>query len=90
MRTPMTESERRERRELRAQRNREAEARALRMIEHLAAQRAIVATGKCPLCGGALRRNWSLPGWWQCEQHGAPSFRARPEAPPCAWQTFTE
>lgn len=52
--------------------------------------RAIVATGKCSECGSGLRRNLSLKGWWQCEQLGAPAFRARPEQPPCSWQAFTE
>ena len=33
-----------------------------------AANVAIVATGKCPQCGGALKRNLSSAGWWQCEQ----------------------
>lgn len=48
-----------------------------------------VATGKCPH-GHGLRRNLSLTGWWQCEQFGAPSFRARPDEPACDWQAFTE
>jgi len=52
--------------------------------------RAIVQTGKCPDCGSGLRRNLSLAGWWQCEQYGAESFRARPQEPSCNFQTFTE
>lgn len=50
--------------------------------------RAIVSSGCCPKCGGALRRNLALTGWWQCEQYGAPPFRARPEAESCSWQGF--
>ena len=56
----------------------------------LAESRAIVATGECPLCGSALRRNLSMAGWWQCEQLGADTHRARPNDAPCSWQTFTE
>ena len=52
--------------------------------------RAIVATGECPCCGSKIARNWSLAGWWQCEQYGAETHRARPGAPACSWQTFTE
>jgi len=51
---------------------------------------AIVATGKCPRCGKGLKRNLALPGWWQCEQYGAPRFRADPEGPECSFQIFTE
>jgi hypothetical protein len=50
----------------------------------------IVATGKCPKCGSALKRNFSLTGWWQCEQNGAEMFRKRPDEPSCSWQGFTE
>ena len=52
--------------------------------------RRIVATGQCPLCGHALRRNLSLTGWWQCEQYGADTHRAIPDLPACSFQTFTE
>jgi len=52
--------------------------------------RAIVATGKCPLCASPLRRNTSLTGWWQCSQYGAPGFRAIASKAPCEWQGFTE
>ncbi len=50
----------------------------------------VVASGKCPLCGGGLRRNLSLTGWWQCEQLGAEGFRKDPAKPSCSWQGFTE
>lgn len=49
----------------------------------------IVATNKCPNCGSALRRNWSMTGWWQCEQFGSEQFRARPQESACSWQAFT-
>jgi len=52
--------------------------------------RAIVATGKCPLCGAGIRRNLSMAGWWQCDQFGAEMFRRDPQKPPCNWQIFTE
>jgi ribosomal protein L37AE/L43A len=52
--------------------------------------KAIVATGKCPTCGEALRRNSSMAGWWQCEQLGSTAFRKNPDLPPCGWQGFTE
>jgi hypothetical protein len=52
--------------------------------------RATVATGVCPDCGAALRRNLSLTGWWQCSQLGAVGFRADATKPACDWQAFTE
>ena len=55
-----------------------------------AAARATVATGQCPTCGSRLRRNSSMTGWFQCEQYGAVTRRARPNDPPCNWQTCTE
>ena len=55
-----------------------------------AAFRVHVARGKCPTCGGALRRNLSLAGWWQCEQLGAATFRKDPARPSCDFQGFTE
>jgi len=51
---------------------------------------AIVASGHCPQCGSGLRHNLSIAGWWQCEQYGADSHRARPDEPQCSWQGFTE
>lgn len=49
----------------------------------------IVATGHCPFCGSGIRRNSSISGWWQCEQFGAPAFRARADEEDCHWQGFT-
>ena len=61
-----------------------------RVAEAKAYVRGIVKRGVCPQCGAALKRNTSMTGWWQCEQYGAPSFRADPSAPACDFQTFTE
>jgi ribosomal protein L37AE/L43A len=61
-----------------------------RMAELKAIAQAIVATGACPTCGAALRRNLSLAGWWQCSQLGAEGFRADASKPSCSFQTFTE
>ena len=52
--------------------------------------REIVATGVCPVCGAALKRNLALTGWVQCEQYGAPGFRKDPSKPACPFQCFTE
>jgi ribosomal protein L37AE/L43A len=52
--------------------------------------RAVVATGTCPRCGSKLVRNLALAGWWQCEQYGAVTHRARPDDPQCGFQTFTD
>jgi hypothetical protein len=52
--------------------------------------KAIVATGQCPTCGDALKRNLSLAGWWQCAQLGAVGFRKDPSRPSCNFQCFTE
>lgn len=56
----------------------------------LAANRAIVATGKCPKCGKPLRRNLALAGWYQCSQLGAEGFRADASLPSCSFDCFTE
>ena len=61
-----------------------------RIAKAQAETQAVVATGRCPSCGSALRRNLALKGWWQCEQYGAPERRARPTGPSCDWQGFTE
>ena len=50
----------------------------------------IVEVGVCPVCGSKLRHNMSILGWWQCEQLGAVTHRARPDEPPCNWQGFTQ
>ena len=62
---------------------------AARTAARLEANRAVVATGKCPLCARGLKRNLALSGWWQCEQYGAAGFRADAAAPSCSFQTFT-
>ena len=51
--------------------------------------RAIVATGKCPRCGSALKANLSITGWWQCAQYGEPAFRMNPNGSECIWQCMT-
>lgn len=66
------------------------QAQTARMNQLKAEARAVVATGKCPECGAALRRNLSLTGWWQCEQVGAVGFRKDASKPSCSWQAFTE
>ena len=79
----MTLEEKRARRE-------ERRAQKARIEAAQAATRAVVASGKCPCCGGALRRNLALTGWWQCAQFGAEGFRADSSKPSCDWQGFTE
>lgn len=49
----------------------------------------IVATGKCPLCGGGLRNNLAITGWWQCLQYGSTGFRKDDSKPSCDFQCFT-
>lgn len=61
-----------------------------RIAENHATMRAHIARGTCPDCGGALRRNTSLTGWWQCEQFGAAGFRKDPTRPSCGFQGFAE
>lgn len=67
----------------------ERRAREARIEKAKAEVRAVVATGRCPICGAAVKRNLSLTGWWQCEQLGAVGFRADPNKPSCNWQGFT-
>lgn len=69
---------------------RERRESAARIREAQEETRRVVAGGVCPLCGGELRRNWSLTGWWQCEQLGAEGFRKDASRPSCSWQGFTE
>lgn len=52
------------------------------------ANKAIVKSGVCPVCGRELRRNWSLAGWYQCSQFGAKPYRADPSKPSCDYQVF--
>jgi hypothetical protein len=54
------------------------------------ATRQVVKSGICPDCGGKVKRNLSLTGWWQCEQLGAVGFRKDASKPSCNWQGFTE
>ena len=79
-----------ERKAARLKEKREREASIARMNEARAETQRIVATGKCPKCESALRRNLSIAGWWQCEQLGAETYRKRPQDPPCSWQGFTK
>jgi hypothetical protein len=65
-------------------------ARRARLDAHRAEVAAIVASRTCPICGGLLRRNLALAGWWQCQQYGAEGFRADASKPSCSWQGFTE
>jgi len=74
----------------RAEAKRQRQEQADRIKAAQEAARKIVAGGKCPTCGGGLRRNTSMAGWWQCEQLGAEAFRKDPTKPPCNWQAFTE
>ena len=71
-----------QRRAERARREAEIEARR-------EAARRVVASGKCPQCGRALKRNLALTGWWQCEQYGAELFRKDPKQAECSFQIFT-
>ncbi|MCP4203734.1 MAG: hypothetical protein GY769_17590 [bacterium] len=61
-----------------------------RMDELQAEARRVVATGACPDCGGKLKSNHSILGWFQCEQYGADDRRARPSEPSCNFQAFTQ
>jgi hypothetical protein len=63
---------------------------ALKLDAIREANRARVATGRCPECGGGMHRNLSLSGWWQCDRFGAPGFRRDPSGPACDWQCFTD
>jgi hypothetical protein len=76
--------------EERAQRKAERVAHAAKMESFRALARAVVATGKCPQCGGGIHRNLSLAGWWQCNRFGADTHRVDKTGPKCEWQDFTE
>ena len=63
-------------------------ASAARIAAAKAEAAQVVTTGRCPTCGGKLRANLSITGWWQCEQYGSGSFRARPNEAACSFQCF--
>ena len=65
-------------------------AQVARLEAAFAANRAIVAGGKCPDCGRPLKRNLALAGWFMCEQKGAEGFRKDAALPPCGFQCFVE
>lgn len=73
----------------RAARKAEARASAARIEAAQAEARAAWAANRCPKCGRKVGLNLSIAGWVQCEQYGAPMFRADPSAPACSWQGFT-
>lgn len=73
----------------RAERKAERAASVERIRAAQAETQRIVDSRVCPKCGCDLRLNTSITGWWQCEQYGAPGFRARATVPPCNWQGFT-
>jgi len=74
----------------RAETIRARRAQQARMQAPIDAVKAAVATGKCPDCGRAIKRNNALAGWYQCTQFGAEGFRADASQPACNWQGFTE
>lgn len=68
-------------------------ARGAAKIQHKVLQDAVrvcmqnlVAYGYCPCCGRKLRCNNSMGNWWQCQQFGAPQFRADANLPSCDYQ----
>lgn len=61
-----------------------------RMAKIHAEIQKIVQGGICPICGAKIKRNYSITGWYQCEQLGADNFRKDPSKPSCCWQGFTE
>ena len=78
----MTLTEKRQRR----QQRQESQAR----IEKAQAEtRAVVASGKCPVCGAGVHKNLSLTGLWKCNRSGSGSFRRDPTGSHCDWQGFT-
>ena len=73
------------------QEKRQAEQESAARIQKARAETAaVVASGKCPVCGARLRQNLSITGWWQCSQLGAVGFRADALKPSCSWQGFTQ
>jgi hypothetical protein len=79
-----------ERKQARVAKQAQLKEQAARIEAAKQATREIVASEKCPKCGGGLKRNLSLTGWWQCEQFGAVGFRKDAAKPACEWQGFTE
>lgn len=63
-------------------------ASAYRMEQNRRVSRGIVERGLCPTCGGALKINLALSGWYQCEQFGSDRFRKDPTKPSCNFQCF--
>jgi len=57
-----------------------------RMAQIKANNRKIWDSGKCPVCGSALRQNLALTGWIQCEQYGAEGFRKDSSKAACDFQ----
>jgi len=74
----------------RAPRKSRVTAHAEKMAAIFSETTRILQGGACPRCGSGFRRNLALTGWWQCEQYGAPGFRADDAKPSCAWQGFTQ
>jgi hypothetical protein len=62
----------------------------VRISKHNEETQAVVDSGKCPQCGSKVKPNYSITGWWQCEQYGSTGFRARDNDPQCSWQGFTQ
>lgn len=48
----------------------------------------ILRTGVCPQCGAGLHHNYSMTGWYQCDQYGAEGFRKDSSKPSCSFQFF--
>ena len=66
----------------------ERKAKEAERAKRMEAEKAIVATGKCPRCGRNIRPNSAIRGWYQCEQYGAEGFRKDSSQPSCDWQTI--
>lgn len=47
----------------------------------------VVATGRCPRCGGAIHRNRAMTGLWQCDRL-VDGFRQ--DGLICTWQVLVE
>lgn len=75
---------------LQERRERAAERKAsqARIEAATAEARKIVATGKCPKCGDAIKANLAITGWYVCVQKGAVGFRKDASKPGCEFQCF--